>query len=274
MGFDDSRGLPARRWRRRGIGRAIHSRKQGRAMTRYERVRYEKLLRVRDFGKTHAAIFSESSSGQQALATVARVIEEIDALTTARLIAAEDSGKAKAARRKVILDRMQAIVRTSRRVTESSGSRMRLRMPRQIADVAVASAARRFLTTAEAHHDQFVRLGLPATCLTELREVLATFEAAMEDRRIGRQGVASAKADIKVALATGADAASELDVIVRNAAANDAGVLAAWERDVRIVDWLRRRNGTAAAAASVTPASSTAPPPTPEQEVASLRKVS
>jgi hypothetical protein len=225
-------------------------------------------------------LFSESSSGQQALATVGRAIDEIDGRNTARLIAAQDSGKDRAARREVILDGMRTIARTSRRVVEPSGKMMRLRMPRRIADVAVVTAAERFLTRAEAHHDEFVRLGLPATCLSDLRQALGAFEGAMAERRLGRANVASARAAIRTALRAGSDAASELDVIVRNAAGEDVAVLAAWERDLRIVGDTRTANrhpepvapADAVADASDPEPGTHGPDMTPEQEVAPLRQ--
>ena len=219
-------------------------------MTRHERVRYEMLLRVRDFGTTHRGLFPESSSGHKAFATVTRAVEQIDTHNTARDVAVRESHVNKTARRKVILDRMRRIARTSTSVAVESGALLQLKMPKRSSDVAVSAAARTFLTQAEAYHDQFVALGLPATCLTDLREALDAFEAAMTDRRLGRAGVAAAQAGIKAALTTGANAARTLDVVVLNTVGHDPSLVAAWQRDRRIVE------GTTKA----TPSSDTATP--------------
>jgi hypothetical protein len=240
------------------------------------------LLRVRDFGKAHQELFPESLSGQKALAAVTRAIEEIETLTTERLIAARQTQRDQAARRGVIVDRMRTIARTSTRVMGPSGATMRLRMPRQVSDVTIVAEARMYLALAEEHHDQFVSLGLPDGCLTDLREALDAFEGAMADRRLGRAGVARAQTGIRAALAMGSDAAHTLDLVVRNAAGHDAGLIAAWERDLRIVGWKRRLDpGTvpvAPAAAAPDSASSApqaaAPEATPAGETAILRKVS
>lgn len=236
-------------------------------MTRRERVRYEMLLRVRDFGKAHHDLFPESLSGHQALAAVTRAIDEIDAHTTARLTALRKTRRDQAARRAVIIDRMLTIARTSKRVVVPSGVTMGLHMPKQTSDVAVIAAARTFLAQAEAHHDQFVSLGLPATCLADLRGALEAFEGAMTDRRLGRAGVALAKAGVKAALAAGADAARTLDVVVRNASANDPAVIAAWERDLRLVEGLRTRRSDVQAE-PVAPAAGTTDGPAPEPQAA------
>lgn len=205
-------------------------------MKRPHRVRYEMLLRVRDFGKSHPNLIPESSqSGQQAFAAVTRAIEQIETHETGRHIAANESRRDKHARRAVIVDRMKAIATTSKAVAVESGATLRLRMPKQVSDVAIAEAARRFLNLAEAHQDQFVNLGLPPTCLTSLRDALTAFEAALSDRRIGRAGVAAATAAIKAALTDGTRAARTLDTVVTNAAKGDPAVLAAWNRDRRVI---------------------------------------
>jgi len=51
-------------------------------MTRKDRVRYEMLLRIRDFGKAHHELFPESKSGHQAFGIVARAIEQVDGHTS------------------------------------------------------------------------------------------------------------------------------------------------------------------------------------------------
>jgi len=195
------------------------------------------LLRVRDYGKAHQEHFPESTAGEKAFATVARVIDEIDAHATEKLSAPRESQRTKAARRQIILDRMQMIARTSKGVRTAAGAALNLPMPARKSDVAVLAAARSFLKDAEPLQDQFVSLGLPSTCLTELREATEAFDAALSERRTGRSGVAGASAGIKAALTEGIDAARTLDIVVQNTVGNDPVLLASWERDRRIVGW-------------------------------------
>jgi hypothetical protein len=194
------------------------------------------LLRVRDFGKTHPTVFPESSSSaHRALAAVTSAIDEIETHETARKIAARDTRRDQAARRAIILDRMRAIVRTSKRIVVDSGASLGLVMPRRVGDTAIAEAARRFAMLAEDYQAQFVSLGLPPSCLSDLRAAMTAFEAALSDRRVGRSGIAADAAANKAALAAGSDAARTLDVVVRNTAGQDGALLAAWNRDRRLV---------------------------------------
>lgn len=250
-------------------------------MNKRERVRYEMLLRVRDFGNGHPELLPESSSGHQALATVKRAIDEIEALMTARAIAASETRKDQVARRAVILDRLRTIARTSRRVVLPTGRPLRLHWPEQGSDAAIAEAARRFLTLTDEHHDQFVKLNLPDNCLSSLREALEAFEGALSGRRIGRRGVAEATKGIKVAIASGSDAARTLDLVVRNGIVDNEALLAGWERDLRLVTGIGKRGSKAqaepAAPATGVPASeppSIAPVAVQESEVVPIRQAS
>lgn len=231
-------------------------------MTRIERVRYEMLLRVRDFGAAHQAHFPESSAASQAFATVARAVAEIEAHATTKVVISREGRKAKAATRKVILERMAAIARTSRGVRLETGDLLNLQMPTRTSDVAVLTAARGFLHEAEAHQAQLVRLGMPPTCLTELRAATDAFAAALGDRRAGRSGVAGAQAGIDAAITTGTDAARTLDIVVSNTLAHDPVAFAAWKRDRRIVEGKGQGQGTG----RKTPSS----PSTPTEEAPSV----
>ena len=172
-------------------------------MTRKERVRYEALLRIRDFVAARQDRFPESSSGRVAFATVASAVAQIEEHTAAKLVAVRESHRDRIARRQLILDRMASIARTSRGVTLPSGATLRLRMPTRKSDVATITSARAFLWEAEPHQDQLVKLGLPATYLTELRDATEAFDEALKEGRAGRSGVAAAQAGITAALADG-----------------------------------------------------------------------
>jgi hypothetical protein len=205
-------------------------------MTRKERTRYEMLLRVRDFGTRNQNRFPESSDGAEAFATVARAVADIDAQATNKVVVLHEARRSKAERRKTMLQRMRTIARTSRGIHTPLGTPLRLTMPTRTSDVAVVRGARTFLQEAEPYQDQMVRLGLPATYFAELRDAADAFEAALTERRAGRSGIAGAQAGIKAALTQGTDAARTLDIIVANTFGADPIVMAAWERDRRLVD--------------------------------------
>lgn len=213
-------------------------------MTRHERVRYEMLLRIRDFGAAHREQFPESSSGSQAFATVAEAVADVEAHATAKLVKVREGQRDRAARRSIMLSRMRTIARTSRGIRTASGAILTLQMPRRRSDVAVITAARAFLREAEAHHDRLVVLGLPTTCLAELREATEAFAASMAERRAGRSGVAGAQAGITAAIARGTDAAHTLDIVVLNTLGHDPVAFATWQRDRRVVEGKGRSPST------------------------------
>lgn len=204
-------------------------------MTRREQVRYEMLLRVRDFGANHQDRFPGSSPGGQMFAALAGTVAEIDTHATNKLVTVREARRLKTDRRKLMLERMQAIARTSRAIRTESGSRLRLEMPDRTSDIAIVRAARAFLQETEPYQDQLLPLGLPASSFTELRAAADAFEAAMTERRTGRSGVAGAQAGIKAGLALGADTARTLDIIIANTLGSDPVAVAAWNRDRRLV---------------------------------------
>jgi hypothetical protein len=171
-------------------------------MTRNERVRLEMLQRVRDFGTTHKDRFPESSNGARGFADLARIVATIEGQAARKIVAVREGRRVKADRRKLILDRMKTIVRTSTAIRTDSGGWLSLRMPKQTSDTAIITAARAFLGELEAYQEQLVGLGLSAGYLTELGTTVDGFEEALKERRTGRSAVG-----------------------------------AAWTRDRRIVDW-------------------------------------
>ncbi len=206
-------------------------------MTRSERVRYERLQRVSDFGTTHKDRFPESSNGARAFADIARIVSTIETNLAQKAVTVRESRRVKAEQRKRILQRMKAIVRSSTAIRSETSGSLRLRMPAKRSDSAIINAARAFLQEAEPYQSQLVGLGLPADYLAELRTTVEAFAAALKDGRTGRSHVAFTQATIRTALAEGARIALVLDVIVANLFEDDPAVMAAWTRDRRIVHW-------------------------------------
>jgi hypothetical protein len=126
-------------------------------------------------------------------------------------------------------------------------------MPKRRSDVAIITSARAFLREAEPHQDQLVNLGLPSTCLTELRATTDAFDEALKEARAGRSGVAAAQAAIRTALADGLNAARLLDIVVPNSI-DDAVSLAAWHRDRKVIEGKARgRSSSDAPSADLQP---------------------
>ena len=206
-------------------------------MTKTDRVRYEMLLRVRDFGASQGAAFPGSSKGGQTFARVAQAVADIDAHDTARLLAAHEGRRAKTAARRDVRRWMLAIAMTARDLTRATPELEKtLRMPRRSSEVVLLGAARSFLEAAARIDNDLVDLGLPSTFLADFREAVDTFEEQMGARRAGRGAVAAARKGIDTALAAGMNAARTLDVVVTNTVGLDPVLFARWQRDRRLVD--------------------------------------
>lgn len=223
-------------------------------MTRSERVRYEMLQRVSDFGTTHKDRFPELSNGARAFADIARIVLTIETNVAEKAVTVRETRRARSDRRQRILRGMKAIVRSSAAIRSETSGWVRLKMPVKRSDSALVNAARAFLQEVEPYQEQLAGLGLPADFFTELRSTVEAFAAALSDGRTGRSNVAFTQATITAALAEGARVASVLDVIVLNLFEDDPAVMAAWTRDRRIVHWRADDGpvGEAAAAAVVT----------------------
>lgn len=206
-------------------------------MTKKERVRYEALQRAKDFGIKHQERFPEASKAGQMFAKVAQVVAEIDAQILARLQAARDGRKGKAAARARMTEWMRAIARTARDVVRKRpGGNVTFTLPRRTSEVSVVSAARLFLRDATPISDELTALGLPGNWQSEFGGAIDAFEEQIRGRRSGREGVTTARTGIRASLNEGFDALRTLDVVVVNTLKDDEALLAGWQRSRRVVD--------------------------------------
>jgi hypothetical protein len=218
-------------------------------MTRKDRVRYEQLLRVRDFGNEYHEQFPGSSSGGAAFAKVAEAIAAIEENSTMRLMKAKDGRDEMRLARAVILEQTRVIVRTARGIRKVEGQAGRkIVMPAtRVSDVSLLARARGIADEAEVKQVELFDLGLPASTIPTLRTAIRDLEQALQSRRSGRAKVALAKEAIDTAFATAAEALRTLDIVVPNAIEHDAPVFAEWQRQRRMVGGGSRRTTEAEA---------------------------
>jgi hypothetical protein len=231
-------------------------------MTREQRLRYEMLLRVRDFGSAHRARFPESSTAGKGFAAVAGAVAAIEGHAMDGLVTAEEGRKARDAAREVLVERLTAIARTARVIARDlPGADDVFKVPEQRSDTALLTTARAFIREGEAVKARFVPLGMSDRFLTDLQAVVETFEEAIHGRRAGRSGLAVARAGLKTALAQGLDAVRTLDVVVANTLQDDLAVLTAWKRGRRMTSKAKGAPGVKTTPESPTPPPSVAPAP-------------
>ena len=215
--------------------------------------RYEMLLRVRDFGQTHADLFPASSVAQAQFAAVDAVIKALSAHSVAKMSAKRDGKAPKASARQVLITRLEALALTGRALARTQpdvGDKFRIPYPQP--DQALVTAGRLFARNAEALKGEFLAHAMPEMFIADLTKAVDDFEAAIQERDNHRAASAGVQASIKRALADGMSAVVRLDAIVANHAGHDPKLTAVWKRERRVTSARRRATPQPAATSSPT----------------------
>ena len=213
----------------------------------------EMLIRVRQFGVTHERRFPEDTRGGELLAQVNAAVsdmEELSATQASHARAAKEKTTQKRAAYEALRDVMEAIGRTARAMERATpGLRDKFRLPHNAGEQTWLASARGFAADAEPLKDEFIRRGMHADFLEDLRARIETVENFID----GRAEKAGARVSATVAVAQAAErgrgAVRELDAIVRNVCRGDLSALSEWESASRVERPARRAKQEAPAAA-------------------------
>jgi hypothetical protein len=218
----------------------------------------EMLIRVRQFCVSHADALPANSRAAELSALIVAAINDME--TQASM---QDSGKRatkeKTSLKKVKLDALRedllAISRTARAMAHTTpGLDDKFRMPRSKGEQACLIAARTFATDAEHLKTEFIRRGLAATFIEDLKTKREAVEESIDVKAQKASTQVSATVAVSKAAERGRDAMQELDAIVRNVFSDDPAVLAEWESASHLERASRH-------AKTDTPPASTQPPP-------------
>lgn len=197
-----------------------------------ETSRFEMFLSVREFKNTETAQFPAGSFAQELATTLDGIIDEIETHASAQssgMRAVKESGESKAADRDELRRDLEAISRTARILALTTpGLEEKFRMPRAPKDQELLTVARSFATDAEPLKAEFIKRGLPADFLDDLKADTERFEASISRKIQGTESHVSATAAIDGLIDRGMRVVRELDVIMRNTLADDAATLASW----------------------------------------------
>jgi hypothetical protein len=233
-------------------------------------LRYEMLVRVRDFGVAHSTAFPEGTLGTQLFAEVNATVEELSQHAATEVSgrgAARKGTGAKALARQALGQKLEAINRTARALAvERPGLADKFRLPRRSGNQALLAGARAFAQDAAPLAAAFVAHAMPEGFLSELEAGISAYEQALRDHQAGKGTRLTAGADIRSTLQTGLNAVLQLDAIVANQLRDDPTTTLLWER-IRRVEYpprarRRRPRASKASAAPPLPATST-PAPAP-----------
>ena len=229
-------------------------------MQRKQRFRYERLVRVRDYGAAHGELFPESSTGGLAFAQVTMAVAEVDEHLKNQVLGTAEAGRVKAGTRQAVFDYMKIIAHAARRVTRPESNGNPFKMPARRTLKGDISSARAFLEAAETRRDQFVRLGLPPTFISDFRVLVDVLQRAVDVRLGSTMMRRRAKAGLANALAHGLEVVRDLDVVVAIATRSDPTSFAEWQSARRIAG----QSGQRATPDTTKDPAAPTPPPVPD----------
>lgn len=216
-------------------------------MTAFETGRYDMFKRVCTFGETHRGYFAEGSDARKTFALVAKAIAEIDRFGSAKRDVRQHGWRKRTEARKALASRLRELANVakdeSRRVPDADAM---FPLPRNRWDIALQQAGRLFVQECAKAPGMFLRFGMPATFVDDLKVLLEAFERSMHQGWDRRATIFVARRGIEASFAEGFEAVRTLDVIVSNSLRLEPTLLALW-KDIRRND-SRRKNKSILAA--------------------------
>ena len=204
-------------------------------MTKREMQQMEMLVRVRDFGVTHASLFPESTLAAGSFAAIGDAVTQLTRYTGSKVMATRGSVKTKTAARTGLRNALLAISRTARAIAaQDPAFQNKFQMPRRQPAPVLVTLARSFAEFAAPLASLFIARGMPATFLADLTAAADAYETAVRGRDVAKQENSEAQALIEASIAAGLTAVEQLDVVVANSLRDDPGVLAKWMQARRI----------------------------------------
>ena len=221
-------------------------------MKREQRFRSEMFVRVRDYGTAHKDLFPESSTGGHKFAQVTAAVAAIDGHLENRVVADADARGVKAEPREVVFAYRKTLAQAGRRITRPEAGQSRFRMPRRRTLKAEISTARVFIEEAAQRQEQFVKLGLPPTFISDFTRLVDTFQQVVDARLSSKTVRREALAGIDSTLARGLDVIRDLDIVVAIATQQDPNLFASYQ-SARRIDGLSPSSRKAAEPPAVPP---------------------
>lgn len=231
-------------------------------MKKVQRFKYEMLVRVRDFGSQHAAIFPENSVGGGAMARVLAAAAKFEEQMKDHVLGRGEARRVKASTRDAVYNQLKTIAAAARRFTRADAGVNPFVIPPQRSLPVVLSTARAFMESATSRQTEFEKFGLPATFINDFKVAVDQLQQAADVRLAAKTARSKAQTGINVALADGLDAVRDLDVVVAIATRqSDPATYAAWNT-ARRIEGLSSGTGKAAVT-PIAPAPAAEAPPAP-----------
>lgn len=212
-------------------------------MNGIERRQYEMLVRVRNFGNTHRALFDASPVAQQTFQAIGAAIDEV-AITDMKKMSASASARAgrKLKARRAVIELLQKVSQLARNLRAEGRTLPPFDLPASKSAVALLTAGRQFAVDAAPLEADFGGHGMGAA---HIGNITTAFEAAVNDQGMSRGEHVAARARIHDLLTAAIRGARRLDLIVGNDLGHDNPVQAEWKQLRRLADPRGPRAGEA-----------------------------
>jgi hypothetical protein len=207
-------------------------------MTGIEKRQFDMLVRVRNFGDTHHALFVSSPAAQQAFAAIVGVVDDVSSHAMKKTAAAANarSGRRAAARRE-LRALLRKACRLARTLRDDGRPVPSLALPATKNDVTAMTTGRYFAKEIAPFEEEFGSHGLGSA---RIAAATAAFKAAITQQNINRNDFIIAKTHIPERLRAGIRAARRLDLIVEDEHERDPVLSAQW-KEARRLDSRRTR---------------------------------
>jgi hypothetical protein len=204
-----------------------------------ERRQYERLVRVKNFGKENVTDFEANSRAARLFAELEKLLADIDANSSEQFSADSEKRQAaanKATLRAEILESLRIIRDITRAIAiENPDFSERFLIPGSLNDQGLLAIARAFLNDARPFLDEFVSYEMPADLLDDLAADIADFQAAIEQANKGLTDRGVAVEGIDKAMSRSMDLVSQLKPIVSNKYRKDPQKLSQWLDAIYVV---------------------------------------
>jgi hypothetical protein len=225
-------------------------------MTGIERRKFEMLVRVRNFGNTHAELFAALPVAQQTFAAVGTTIRQLTIANMNKMSASSAARAApKKAARKALTGLLQRAAQLARNLRADGHTAPGFDFPGSKDGVSLLTAGRQFAVDAAAFEAEFSGHGMSPRQITATTDA---FETATGERATARTQHVAAKARIHELLGAAIRRVERLDLIIKNDLGNNYVVQAEWTQLRRREDPRGSRNG-GGASAPVAPVAPVAP---------------
>jgi len=200
--------------------------------------RYNMLVRVKEFGATHADLFPAGSVGGTTLVELGAAVDRIDGHAVSQASGRTDAQKralGKAAARAALRDAVGSIVKMAGGMAVADPEVGKaFQLPVNESDKELVTRAKEFVSSAAPYAAAFVARGLPNTFVADLQGKLSAFEDAINAHATAKQAHINARANISAALDSALAVLQQLDPIVEYRIGSDPGLVAAWQSARRI----------------------------------------